>query len=101
MRIIFIFALFFSSYVFAETINTSVNDVVLKNYKCNSFGGATFNLVNRTEKAVSRLYFKYFDNEGDPLDSEIVYGVAAKSGIPRKTFKSCNYPKMTIDVEMR
>ena len=78
----------------AETLQTNVPGVIVKNFQCSS-NKVTFNLVNKSDKLLMSLYINIFDNENAPIDKisvDIGY-LAANSG--KEYSKSVNCSKLT------
>jgi hypothetical protein len=78
----------------AETLQTNVPGVTVKNFQC-SGGNVTFNVVNKSSRTLGSLYINIFDSENDPIDKiwvDLGY-LTANSG--KEYSKSVNCSKLT------
>lgn len=68
MKKLLLLLLLFSASISAEDrYETNVPDVYIKNAECNK-NSFTFNLVNKSDKAVRLISLHIFDKDGDPID---------------------------------
>ena len=93
--------LLFSSHAWAETYQTNVDGVILKNVKC--LGTVMMlNISNRTNQGVSgTLVVTIFDSDGDPIDNgRRSFGLGPVSGDLTSIRVSCNSAsKYTFRIE--
>lgn len=84
--------LLLSTPVFAETVKTDVDGLVIKDLRCGSFSDDFFgNIVNRSEKRIDRtVKITVYDSDGDPIGScSSSVNLEANSG-DRFMFRYCN-----------
>lgn len=77
---------------FAETLQTNVPGVTVKNFQCAN-SRVTFNLVNKSDKILYTLYINIFDSENDPIDKIFIGldSLASNSGKEySKNYVQCN-----------
>ena len=76
---------------FAETLQTNVPGVTVKNLQC-SGGYVTFNVVNKSNRTIGYLYINIFDSENDPIDKIGVnlLGLESNSGKQYSQMANCN-----------
>lgn len=75
----------------AETLQTNVPGVTVKNLQC-SAGLVTLNVVNKSNKTLMGLYINIFDSENDPIDKisvDLGY-LGANSGKEYSKYVNCS-----------
>jgi hypothetical protein len=99
--ILFLFlGLSFSNNVFAKTLETNIDGVVIKEFRC-SFGNYFGNIVNRTRVPLKNVsvVIKSFDIDGDPIGScrKNAVSLDAESGDSIYLGNcNCTYAKSTV-----
>jgi len=68
-KVLFVVCLVYSMSLSAETLKTDNSNRYLKNYNCNNNGNASFNAVNKSSKYWTKILFKIYDADGDPVDN--------------------------------
>ena len=84
--------LLLSTPLFAETVKTDVEGLVIKNFECGFTGDHFFgNIVNRSNKRIDKtVIIKVYDSDGDPIGScSSSVKLEANSG-NRFSASSCN-----------
>ena len=81
----------YSHNTIAQTQNTNIDGLVIKDFGCSIYGNITGNIVNRTSQNINKtIFIKVFDSDLDPIGScEKPLNLEASSG-KRIVVSSCN-----------